>query len=165
MTRPWRVIPKSSRRFESNNSLAEISKQLEHTDLQVLAKLKKLIISEINDDLIQFEPEGKSVFQPICTIKKLEDNAYLYQVGIAKGMLHACIISSLFLFSPILLPEATILYSPVTFFIYIPLLWILLIGIIWTTSYATRKQIQLFIQEKVQKKSPIPFEKSNEMGE
>jgi len=147
MAKPWRIIPKSSRNFNSNRSLDEISKHLEGLEVQAFGKSVKLIVTETENNSIQFEPAGKSVFQPICLIHKLEDNSYLYQVGIAKGILHACIITSLFPIFPLFLPEAAIVFSPETYFIYIPLIWILLTGIIWITSNRARKQIEQFVQE------------------
>ncbi|MBL4703186.1 MAG: hypothetical protein JKY54_01610 [Flavobacteriales bacterium] len=141
MASPWFVIPYSSRTFTTSESFEDIIGSLKNQNVSTIRGIKKIIVEKTTEEVVQFEPEGSSIFQPICTIKKQESQSYIYKVGISKSILHACIITSLF-------PIFPFRFQPEAFFLYIPLIWLTLIGVIYISSYKARMSILGIIQQK-----------------
>lgn len=140
ITSPWLIYPTSTFIIKSNLSLTTIAKQLESKTATCFGKQKKLVVTQIRDDLIYFEPTGKSIFQPVCSIFRTSENNYVIGLGISKATLHTCIIASL-------IPIWPLQFDPLRFLVFIPSIWIVLLITIWFTSNPARKELKAIINE------------------
>ncbi len=133
MTSPWRIFPNSKITIHTQLHPEELKQRLAESEVKTFLGQRKIKVNHLSDDILVFEPEGKSVFEACAKLVRNNSEEYTLYIGVNFSLLHACIITSIAL--------STIMYFSPWSLLYIVCAWLIILGSVFITSTNSRKDL------------------------